>query len=171
MSENTLSPAAAHTVAPADRQAAADSGPLERPFSVVIAELAAVRPMVETFIRARGGNVSGSTYAEMLSFAATIYRESRAGSADRWNFAPAVPTTDELPFYGDQYSVPVLLNDGNAIIPEVARWDYAGAGWVDANFREGPDACDYEWLNQHAKGWMLLSDAAPTDAASLAGEN
>ncbi|CAJ6623065.1 putative bacteriophage protein [Burkholderia pseudomallei] len=76
MSENNLSPAAAHTTASADRQTAADAGPLERPFSVVVGELAAVRPMVEAFIQARGGNVSGAAYAEMLSFAATIYRES-----------------------------------------------------------------------------------------------
>ncbi|HEP6431528.1 TPA: hypothetical protein VDB83_005860 [Burkholderia cenocepacia] len=166
MSENNLSPVAAHTTAPADRQAAADSGPLERPLSVVMAELGAVRPMVETFVQARGGHVSGAAYAEMLSFAATIYRESRSAPADRWNVAPAIPPADQLPFYGDQYSVPVLLNDGEAIIPEVARWDYAGEGWVDAQFRDGPDPSDYKWLNQHAKGWMQLVDAA----AALAGE-
>ncbi|WP_244143142.1 hypothetical protein [Burkholderia multivorans] len=80
-----------------------------------------------------------------------------------WNCVPNIPPAEVIEFYGDQYSEPVLLHDGKTIMPVVARWDFTSDGWVDAQFRDGPSPADYEWLNDRAKCWLLLS-AAPQPA-------
>ncbi|MBN3729474.1 hypothetical protein [Burkholderia sp. Tr-20390] len=169
MSENTLFSGSGHATMLGAPSVAAHDGPLERPFSVVIAELATVRPMVDNYIQARGGAVNGGTYAEMLSFAATIFRESRAMLALAWERLPATPPVEALQFYGEQFSAMVLLNDGEQVLPLVARWDFVEQGWVGADFADGPSPQDYEWLNKCAKYWMLLSAiAAPADARPAA---
>jgi hypothetical protein len=38
-----------------------------------------------------------------------------------WNSIPTTPPADMLEFYGDQFSLPVLLHDGYDIMPVVAR--------------------------------------------------
>ncbi|MBU9439113.1 hypothetical protein KTE91_28950 [Burkholderia multivorans] len=54
-------------------------GPLERPFSDVMAEISAVRPLVDQFIQARGGDISGIGYADLLAFASSVHRETLSG--------------------------------------------------------------------------------------------
>ncbi|WP_260430408.1 hypothetical protein [Burkholderia stagnalis] len=76
-----------------------------------------------------------------------------------WSRVPNIPPAEVLEFYGDKYSLPVLLHDGERIMSVVARWDFTDDGWVDADFRDGPSPADYELLNSRAKCWMLLAAA------------
>ncbi|WP_232341272.1 dATP/dGTP pyrophosphohydrolase domain-containing protein [Burkholderia pseudomallei] len=76
-----------------------------------------------------------------------------------WSRVPNIPPAEVLEFYGDQYSLPVLLHDGERIMSVVARWDFTDEGWVDADFRDGPSPADYELLNSRAKSWMLVAAA------------
>ncbi|WP_199031324.1 hypothetical protein [Ralstonia sp. ASV6] len=90
---------------------------------------------------------------------------------------PDIPHAENLDFYGEQYSVPVLLHDGDDFLPVVARWCFEDEGWVDANFRDGPSPQDYAWINQRAKSWLQLSLAGqlpqlkpePDDVLPLVG--
>ncbi|HDR9758766.1 hypothetical protein KDX16_33610 [Burkholderia vietnamiensis] len=84
-----------------------------------------------------------------------------------WRRVPDIPAAETLEFYGDQYSVPVLLHDGERIMPVVARWDFTGDGWVDAQCRDGPSPEDYEWMNSRAKCWMLLDATLQTPGQAI----
>ncbi|OQD23175.1 hypothetical protein UE98_16530 [Burkholderia cenocepacia] len=55
-------------------------GPLERPFSDVMAEISAVRPLVDQFIQARSGDISDIGYADLLAFASSVHRETLSGA-------------------------------------------------------------------------------------------
>jgi hypothetical protein len=52
--------------------------------------------------------------------------------------AAGIPPRDNHAYYGDRYSVVVLLATGH-----LARWDNQNHGWVDAGWREGPSPSDY----------------------------
>ncbi|WP_175145511.1 hypothetical protein [Paraburkholderia phenoliruptrix] len=54
--------------------------PLERPFNDVMAEISAVRPLLDQFIQAHGGDISGVGYADLLAFASTVRRETLSGA-------------------------------------------------------------------------------------------
>ncbi|MBN3776188.1 hypothetical protein G3O06_01240 [Burkholderia sp. Ac-20345] len=84
-----------------------------------------------------------------------------------WRRVPDIPAAETLEFYGDQYSVPVLLHDGERIMPVAARWDFTADGWVDAQFRDGPSPEDYEWMNSSAKCWMLLDATLETPGQAI----
>ena len=86
-----------------------------------------------------------------------ILSDSARDSA--WHAIPMLPPAELLDYYGDQYSVPVLLRSGEEIVSTVARWCFAEDGWVNANFTEGASPRDYEFLNAKAQRWRLLSDA------------
>ncbi|MBN3776156.1 hypothetical protein G3O06_01070 [Burkholderia sp. Ac-20345] len=60
-------------------KALSSEGPLERPFNDVMAEISAVRPLVDQFIQARGGDISGISYADLLAFASSVRRETLSG--------------------------------------------------------------------------------------------
>lgn len=65
---------------PAARKAPSPDGPLERPFNDVMTEISAVRPLLDQFIQARGGDISGIGYADLLAFASTVHRETLSGA-------------------------------------------------------------------------------------------
>jgi len=84
-----------------------------------------------------------------------------------WNSIPQTPPVEVMEFYGDQFSAPVLLHDGNAIMPEIARWSFVDDGWVGAHFTNGPSPADHEWLNESAKFWLLLSSVSTPSAPAV----
>lgn len=61
-------------------KAPSPDGPLERPFDDVMAEISAVRPLLDQFIQARGGDISGIGYADLLALASTVHRETLSGA-------------------------------------------------------------------------------------------
>lgn len=81
-----------------------------------------------------------------------------------WQSIPNLPEPFNDEFYGQQYSVPALLDDGEKILPQVARWSFLEDGWVGADYREGPNPSDYEWLNEKPVRWMALGVIAPVPA-------
>lgn len=95
-----------------------------------------------------------------------------AQAPNTWNAIPSLPPVEVMEWYGDQFSAPVLLRDADRkVLMFVARWSFAEDGWVGAHFTEGPAPSDYEWLNERAKEWILLSDAAPVAPAAAAPIN
>lgn len=56
-----------------------DGSPV-RPFGDVMAEISAVRALVDQFFQARGGDISGIGYADLLAFASTVQRETLSGA-------------------------------------------------------------------------------------------
>lgn len=61
-------------------KAPSPDAPLERPFNDVMAEISAVRPLLDQFIRGHGGDISGVGYADLLALAATVRRETLSGA-------------------------------------------------------------------------------------------
>lgn len=91
-------------------------------------------------------------------------------AAQGWSAIPNTPPVEVMDWYGDQFSAPVLLRDGDEILPVVARWSFVDDGWVGAQFTEGPSPSDYESLNARAKEWLLLSFVAPAVPAAAADQ-
>jgi hypothetical protein len=54
------------------------------------------------------------------------------------------PKRDTLEYYGDDYSVPVLIQKYGKVT-HVVRWDFVHSGWVDYLFEEGPFATEYDY--------------------------
>lgn len=85
-----------------------------------------------------------------------------AQAPSNWKAIPSLPPVEVMEWYGEQFSVPVLLRDADhKVLLFIARWGFVEDGWVGAHFTEGPSPSDYEWLNERAKEWILFSDAAP----------
>jgi hypothetical protein len=58
------------------------------------------------------------------------------------NVKDALPPRDNIPFYGKDYSIPVITNlTGELNV--LFRYDFTSLGWVFCNFHEGPSKDDY----------------------------
>lgn len=88
-----------------------------------------------------------------------------ARAPEGWNSIPNTPAVEVMEWYGEQFSEPVLLHDGELILPFVARWSFVEDGWVGANFAEGSSPLDYEHLNAKPMQWLPLNAAAPAAPA------
>lgn len=77
-----------------------------------------------------------------------------------------MPERQTIGYYGDRYSIPVLLNVKHA---KLFRWDFQNDGWVEAGFSDGPSPIDYRgWGLKSSTHWMPLPPP-PRLAAALAG--
>jgi hypothetical protein len=83
-----------------------------------------------------------------------------------WQSIPKTPPVEVMEWYGDQYSAPVLLHDGEKVLDFVARWSFVDDGWVGSLFSDGPSPSDYDFLNTKPMRWILLSDAARAASTS-----
>lgn len=101
----------------------------------------------------------------------TSANAQKMGHQDAWQAIPDTPPIEEMDFYGDQYSAPVLLHDGSKILPVVARWSFIDGGWVEASFSNGPSPVNYEWLNKQSMRWLLLSLIAQPGQRPAAPKN
>jgi len=72
------------------------------------------------------------------------------------------PPKDNKGYYGDRYSVPVLIGDCNTayVSYKAHAWDYLMGGWVEFDLNWGPDPEDYDIFNvTHWALWPICSIA------------
>lgn len=92
----------------------------------------------------------------------------------KWNrIADEHPPKDNLKFYGDRYSVPVMVASDEKVnvAPELfawvsftaARFDFHDHGWVDKEMTFGPDPEDYDGEYEGITHWMLWPEFRPDD--------
>jgi hypothetical protein len=85
-----------------------------------------------------------------------------------WQSTQKTPPVEFMEWYGDQFSAPVLLHDGEKVLDVVARWSFVEDGWVGSHFSDGPSPSDYVFLNTKSMRWILLSDACCCAASTSA---
>lgn len=85
------------------------------------------------------------------------------GGGDGWvSCSERMPEREAVDYYGDRYSIPVMLNTKHA---KLFRWDFRNDGWVEAGWCDGPSPGDYrDWKLRQASHWhaMPTPPATPT---------
>ena len=74
-----------------------------------------------------------------------------------WYAVKTLPERDHMRYYGDRYSVEVMLGNNNTgrVFNRVARWDFDNDVWVEADLEFGPDPEDYEYVFYGATHWAF----------------
>lgn len=88
--------------------------------------------------------------------------ESRPVAVSAWVPVATLPPAANHDYYGDYFSIPVLLNVPHA---KLFRWSFRRSGWVEAGWSDGHEPWDYGgWKLDKATHWQPL----PAPPAALA---
>lgn len=82
------------------------------------------------------------------------------------NTAESLPLSDNDDYYGEDYSIPVVVVIAGVVQYAMYRYCYASRGWVAADLRDGPSPDDYERPN--VTHWLCIQiPEAPTPPAAV----